>query len=254
MIAKLRMKLEIQAGELSFHYGSLMQGVLMEKIDSSYAGKMHSGALNPYSQAIYQTSGQYFWEINALNQEAKEEILDVIAKSEEFFIKKKNQRVKVTEKTYSEVKKKELVREFYEEEAGNLFKITFFTPTAFKQKGQYTFVPDIRCIYQSLMNKYDAATSMDEVFDEDMLECLTEHTTIQNYNLRSVRFGMEGTAIPAFVGTLTLKVSAQQTIVNFANLLFTFANYCGIGIKTSIGMGKVEIEQVRRRRSDKTTE
>ena len=72
---------------------------------------------------------------------------------------------------------------FYESDSSPYIQLHFMTPTAFKQKGRYLFYPDIRCIFQSLMNKYDSAVRDEIMADEDTLEQLYESSQIIRYDL-----------------------------------------------------------------------
>ena len=63
------------------------------------------------------------------------------------------------------------------------------------------------------------------------------HTSIQQYQLRSTAFSLEGVKIPAYLGTIALRVRGTNTMADFANLLLQFGEYSGVGIKTSLGMG-----------------
>lgn len=137
--------------------------------------------------------------------------------------------------------KQELINQFYFEDGERYIKIQFQTPTAFKRQGNYEFYPDLQLIYQSLMNKYDLASTDDMVKSDELLEELLEYSRIIQYNLRSCYFPMGRAKIPAFMGTMTVKITGPQGMVNFANMLFQFGTYSGVGIKTAIGMGSIEI-------------
>ena len=54
------------------------------------------------------------------------------------------------------------------------------------------FYPDIRCMYQSLMNKYDAAVREESMVDEDTLEQLCDNSSIICYDIKSAGFSMGG--------------------------------------------------------------
>lgn len=86
-----------------------------------------------------------------------------------------------------------------------LYTDSLLTPTAFKKQGKYLFYPDIRCIFQSLMNKYDSAARNEKMVDMDTLEQLTENAQIVRYDLKSVSFSLEGVKIPAFIGKVVVK-------------------------------------------------
>ena len=91
------------------------------------------------------------------------------------------------------------------------------------------------------MNKYDASNCDEQIYDEETLKQLMDNTALSRYELRSSIFNMEGIRIPAFTGRITLKVTGPQTMSDFANMLFCFGSYSGIGIKTSLGMGAINI-------------
>ena len=160
---------------------------------------------------------------------------------ESIFIKNRKLEIRIVEKSYSELSYKSLMDSFYDDECSRYINIHFISPTAFKKDGRYIFYPDIRCIFQSLMNKYDAAVSDEVMADEDTLEQLCENARITGYDLKSVNFSLEGVRIPSFIGKLTIKMHGTSTMVNFANMLFRFGTYSGIGIKTSLGMGSFKI-------------
>lgn len=72
---------------------------------------------------------------------------------------------------------------------------------------------------------------------------LCDYAKIIRYNLRSVSFSLEGVKIPAFMGDITIKMNGTQTMANFARMLFLFGTYAGVGIKTSLGMGSIQLIQ-----------
>ena len=147
----------------------------------------------------------------------------------------------IVEKDYRIMRQKELLERFYERRSGRYTEIHFVTPTAFRQRGRYLFYPDIRCIFQSLMNKYDAVVKEECMIDEEALEQLCENTEIVRYDLKSVYFYMEGVKIPSFIGKITIKMTGTQTMTDFADLLLRFGTYSGVGIKASLGMGAYRI-------------
>ena len=141
----------------------------------------------------------------------------------------------------------QLFNDFYSGDAGRCFTIEFNTPTAFKKEGRYSFYPELFNIYHSLMMRFDSVSTRGGMYSEDTLEQLTNSTEIVDYNLRSLRFGLEGVRIPSFLGKIRIRIHGSQTMINFANLLFHFGNYSGIGIKTALGMGSVRITEQRRK-------
>ena len=67
------------------------------------------------------------------------------------------------------------------------------------------------------------------------------YTSIIKYNLKSTSFHLEGTRIPSFVGWIVIRNDGPQTMGNFIKLLLRFGKFSGVGIKTGIGMGALQL-------------
>lgn len=252
------LKLELQAEDevkLGYYKASLLHGVLMQQIDSKYALGMHEQGLRPYSQSIYFIDNKNIWSIRTLTKEAYEQIIEPLLKSEfvDFYLKHDSKKVKIIKKEVSYFQKSELFTNFYTKKANRVYTMTFQTPTTFKKEGRYYYFPNIESIYSSLMRRYDATSNSDEMMNLETLEQLVCNTQIIEYKLHSIQYHLEGIKIPAFMGSIVLKINGPQTMVNFANLLFQFGNFSGVGIKTAIGMGKIKtIEGRGEKRNDRT--
>ncbi len=159
-----------------------------------------------------------------------------------FTIEKKEIHVKILGKELHTIPKQELLQEFYSPSAdaspGNkILSFEFVTPTSFRSNGKYVIMPDAELIFKSLMNKYSAASSDMDMYDDETLQQLKEHTEIIRYQLRSASFPLEGVRIPSFLGKMTVKVGGTDTMARYARLLARFGEYSGVGIKASLGMG-----------------
>lgn len=238
MLAELRMKLDVDKTEFGYYQSSNMQGILMERLESNYAEQLHISGLKPYSQ--YITGGsQKEWVVNALSQEAYQKIICPLLEETftDFTIEKKDIHLHICSKEVKTVHKKTLLDEFYSDIYDRYINLEFLTPTAFKSGGIYVNMPDPRYIYQSLMNKYSAASDNMDMYDEDTLEQLVNNSRIVRYKLRSALFPLEGVKIPSFMGEMCIKVTGASTMAKYARLLARFGEYSGVGIKTAIGMG-----------------
>lgn len=246
MIAKLELELSCKE-ELAYQMSSLLHGALMELLPEEYAYELHASKLHPYTQHLECRENTWYWIITALNRRAVETILKkALWDLEQFELKKKQIVVRIVGKNYREMQYSQLIEHFYHEEHGNYLSIHFVSPTAFKQRGKYIFYPDIRCLFQSLMNKYDAAAGENVMFDNDVLVQICENAEIVRYDLKSVKFSLEGIRIPAFIGKVTIKITGTKTMADFANMLVEFGTYSGVGIKTALGMGSIRKMEERR--------
>ena len=185
-----QLKLELEADDIDYKKSSNLQGILMENIDTEYAGILHGNQLNPYSQ----------WQMDRCEE-------------------------------------RELLDEFYDTSCPKYLDIQFMSPTAFKQDGRYVIYPDLRLIYGSLMRKYSAVSGELDMIDEDLLNQLTDHSSITRYRLQTILFPMEKTNITGFVGNISIRVHGPETLVRYVRLLLRFGEFSGVGIKTGMGMG-----------------
>lgn len=253
MLAKLRMRLETEQEDFfSMDKASLLQGVLMEQLDASYGERLHSPGLRPYRQSLFLHDGSWIWEVAVLNREAYKQILVKLNRETftDFTIQHNQVKVSIESKTVSTEPYERLFREFYEKESRGYYAVRFVTPTSFRKDGHYLFYPDLRCIFQSLMNKYTAASEEETMDSQEMLQQLTDTSRITRYSLRSVLFQEEGIKIPAFMGNILIRNTGPQTLKNYLELLFRFGEYSGIGIKCAMGMGAILLE--RRDGNDRT--
>ena len=186
------------AEQLNYQMASLFHGALMEMLPEAYVAELHESMLHPYTQHLEMRDHQWHWVVTTLNDQAKDLIIDqTLAQKNQVDIKKHELAVGIAEKKMSELTDKELSSQFYQEDAPRTISLQFLTPTAFKIDGRYVFYPDIRSIYLSLMNKYDAASKAGSMKDEDALELLCRNTSLFRYDLRSTLFSMEGVKTPS---------------------------------------------------------
>lgn len=253
-LADLSLFLNISREDYNINKSSLFHGALMEIINSDYAEEMHRDGLKPFSQYLSYEDDKLVWHIRTLSEKAYENIICLLNEDSfnEFEIKHDSRKVIILQKKLQERFLNDIFNDFYSDSASDVYKIEFVSPTAFKKEGKYHFFPEIYNIYNSLMHRFDEVTDRGNMFSQDTLELLTYNTEIVGYSIHSIKFSIEGVRIPAFMGSITIKIHGAQTMKNFAKLLFEFGNYSGMGIKTAIGMGSVIITEKRRGDNDRT--
>lgn len=253
-LVKIDLTLDVGEGqEFSFQKASLMQGVLMEWLPADYAGKLHQNRWNPYSQHLERRDGVWHWLIHTFEEEADEKIGAAVLDPgrEEIELKHGPTRIRILDRQVTAADTDQLLNQYYFQDAPRSIRVSFQTPTAFKRQGEYLNYPDMRCVYQSMILKYDAVTAGTGEVVEPVLEELTANTRVKQYRLRSGSFHMEGVRIPSFMGELLLTLGGSQTLTNYVHFLFHFACYSGIGIKTAMGMGSIDIQENNQWRQEK---
>lgn len=238
MLSKLIITMQREEG-INQNAGSLMQGVLMEKISPAYAAVLHEGDINPYSQFLSMKEDTVQWTIATLSKEAEKEILRPILEddSDKISIRHKDMELNVLGKDFTTISYARLMDETYFSECSPYVEIGFDSPTAFKVDGAYQFYPTAYHIFQSLIKKYDAFSGEEGIFSDGLMNEIKQSLHLARYNLRSTRFYLEKTRIPAFRGTMSFRIQGPQLFRNLMHMMAAFGEYSGVGIKTAMGMG-----------------
>ncbi len=236
------------------YLASLMQGVIMDRIDPAYARYLHESSIHPYSQYVEENESGILWHIHALTGKAEEEILGPLQDSSFTGVQllHRQETLLVKDKKTSSTSYEDLIEGFYLGDCSKNINLQIRTPMAFKQNGRYCIFPTTRLIFQNLMMRFDACSPDSRIFTPELLEEFETLTEIADYRLRSVRFSMEGVRIPSFAGDFRIYVRGPQQMANVAGMLAKFGEYSGIGIKTGMGMGAVQVKETSDRFTEKT--
>ena len=220
-----------------------LQGFLMEKIPSEYADFLHKQETNPYSLWVLNHAAFQVWVVNVLTQEACETIQDILLNMEEIGLDSYPETILIEKIEVNSLSTSQLLELFSADCSQQTFSIRFLTPTSFKTGGDYAIFPTPRLLFQSLMQKYSRLFPELNTFDEELLDYLIEHSKITSYRLQTSYFTIHQKKIPAFLGRVTIKLNSASTLRAFVRMLLAFGEYSGIGIKTSMGMGGIQIEE-----------
>ncbi len=224
--------------------GSIMQGALMEILDGESANKLHEEGLRPYTQYLYfdKNKNLPIWRVNSLNDWAYEKISVPLTRQRQIFLRHKNYRVNLLEhkitaaESYSDIAAK-FMNDFAPICRG--VEINFVTTTSFRREGQYVIFPEIYLLIQSLINRWNKFAEGFRI-EDDISHMLATFCRIKEYNLRTQNFMLEHQKINGFCGNMTIKFEGNNIINNLLGLLFEYANYSGVGIKTALGMGAIK--------------
>lgn len=239
MLGKIKIFFSNQEN-LNTQMGSLFHGFLMDNLSREEADELHKNGLKPYSQSIIYDKGQVYWEISTLNKAMFESIKNLVENIDSIYIKNKSENYKIIKKLIESQSKEDFIKsKLFLEKSSRYTKIYFLTPTTFKSKGKYVNMPNIYLIFQNLLNKLDSTSEDYKYKSQELLDEINENVYISNYNLKSVNYNLEGVKIPAFKGNITISIRGSMQFRNLINMLISFAEYSGVGIKTTLGMGKI---------------
>lgn len=231
--------------------GSLLHGFIMEQIDTDYADYLHSQEVRPYSQFIKVDSKKNLlhWRVSALNSQASDNLLQPLLEMKpSIYLKRKKTELTIQSRRLGEAKSyKELAQKYFlPENSGEHLKDTvkfkFLTSTGFKSSGQYLIFPDAYLIFNSLLRRFNAFSGIDSFAQRGFAQSLMQEVHVDDYDLHYSPFSVEGRKIPAFKGSYSLKISKNDMACRVISMLSEYAQYAGVGIKTSLGMGAVKAD------------
>lgn len=216
---------------------------LLEQLPDSVAELLHGDAFHPISQYLYYDRAlhHYVWVLNVLDSELAIQTDSVFAHTTSLQIDEDLIDLELIERNAMQCAAEFSHRLPDEAYSQSFYKITFLTPTAFKVSGRYHIFPSEKLILQSLSMQWNAAFQDYSVSDEDALTMLAQNIHIVDYNLRTARYLLKGKRIPAFSGELVLQERLPAPLKQVWDMLARFAPYSGIGIKTTLGMGGIQI-------------
>ena len=242
MIARLTLPFSSSKGlKYNFFASSVLQGVMMQSINSDYAGLLHTQSLRPYSQFCTNQNGQNFWIISTLSQEACENIIRPLSELSSAFVRNKNDSITFGSPDIEVLSYSRLLEEGAVGNGRKSDRITmnFITPTAFKSSGAYVILPSLRLIFLSIAKRFDFFCGIIGNDYDEFASDIEQLVTVSDYKLQSATFSLEGVHLPSFSGSITLNVRGDDQFRSYIRMLCRYARFSGIGIKTAIGMGQV---------------
>lgn len=225
----------------SHSLGSVLQGFLMEQLDTGYARRMHQMQLHPYSQSLRVVGKQLVWKVNTLTYEAGVEMIGKIKDLKEISLRHRGEVLQVEKVDLESISYGDLFESFYFQEQSFHIRFRFLTPASFKRQGQYMLYPTVRLIFQSLITKFNSFSSEIQLQKEDFLRDLEGYAKLEGYKMESTFFALEGANIPAFRGEIQYKIQGPQPMANLVHMLGKFGTFSGVGIKNGMGMGALAI-------------
>lgn len=248
MLATLQIEFENNDEKIKYSHGSLFHGLLMEYLEPEYADFLHNQTLNPYSQYVFfdKEKNNYVWRISTLTKNAKINIIDRLIENigSSITLTHNDIRLNVKSKNIINVRTyKEFVdKNFLQENRKNILNVKLLTPTTYKSNGEYQMFPQVSALYYSVYNKWNLFSDKISLADEEVFQHIINHSQLIRYNLKSYKYCLEKVALNSFIGDISILLKGTKELAFISNMLLEYAKYCGLGAKTSIGMGGIEIE------------
>lgn len=244
MISKILVNIGLPDEIKTANIGSLLHGCLMEWLPEETVSFLHQySTYSPLKQRLLLNGKKVQWEIVVFNDILFNQIEQTLTLRKSFRLHYNQKEITIEKIEIQQLAIEELVKKYFSmQEVPRYVKLNIQSPTSFKSNGQYDIFPDLKKIFRSIMRNTDTFFPEYRLFDGDTLEYLVSKIKIVNYQLRSTKFHLEGIKIPSFQGNFTVQLNGPLPVKQLSYFLLTIGQWTGIGIKTSLGMGKYFLE------------
>ena len=215
----------------------LFYSYLLSLLQGDYTEELHEPKETPISQCLYSDSKETLWQIHLLDQESND--ADVLYNLKGLSLNSGEVDLELVKHNSYSVE--ELIETAKSIDSKRFFSLRFFSPTAFKQSGKYTVLPEKELIIKSLLRKWNTSFPTYPLEDDDAFRMLAEGIRISDYYLHTTRFMLKNNRIPGFIGTISFDTHLSVPLLDIWKILIAFSEFSGVGIKTALGMGGVKL-------------
>ena len=233
-------------------WGSVLHGMLMETLPSPWPEKMHEEGPRPLSQWVeVKSPTRFIWHIGVLDDDLGEALEKALTPGKILSCVHLNAQMTIESVEIERLTPAAYMKPFFlsEEPCPGMY-ITFCTPTTHKSQRQYAIFPSVELIAKYLAIRFCAMAPDFALADPEALNQVIAHTRISRYRLESMRYSLEGAWLVGYTGRVELRFEGPDPLKRLAGILFSFASWSGVGIKTALGMGGCEVMPLKRKQGN----
>jgi len=221
-------------------WGYCLYAALLKRAPADFGENVHQDSVTPISQFFSCRDGRPVWTVTLLGESCEQSMGSVLEQIDTFELTGEKIRLQVTERTCARIADAE---ELLRMAAGHngVHHLRFETAAAFKSQGQYVNLPTMRLVVQSLIKKWNGSIPECPIEDEDGqgMEAIAAGLRCRDFRLQNRTYWVKGRPVPGFVGSLTVENCLEGFHRQVGDALLIFAEFSGIGIKTTLGMGGI---------------
>lgn len=244
MICRYRLKLKLQEGRIPQFWAYRLYAWLLTKLPEEQAQNLHEQEKRTLSQYL----DHEIWYVTLFGEETIEAVTPVLEAAREIDLH--TDRITILECTCDRVDGAQFFLHAGKQILSKRTELQIISPMSFKQSGRYTIFPKEELLIQSLLTRWNEVFPEFLLNDPEMEEVLLQGIHIVDYSLRTSRYQLKNSAIPSFYGKIFLEVRLPVVLQELWNALLCFSCYSGIGMKTTLGMGGVQISAFPKERSN----
>ena len=231
-------------------WGQLLHGMLMERLPAPWPELLHTQDLHPFSQWIRLVNDSEFdWHLNILEDPLAELIREQVREGSCWHSSHLDREFRVLTLQREQMTFEEYVKGFFVNcEPLRGVRMTFETTTTHKVNGRYVIFPSVDLIANYLRRKICAIEPDFALADEHAMEDILRNSYIARYRLDSTRFAMDKSWVNGYCGEIDVHFTGPDALRRLAGVLFCFAEWSGVGVKTSMGLGGCTVKKLPDRR------
>lgn len=132
-----------------------------------------------------------------------------------------------------------------EPEPVRAFDLKFSTPTAFSQHHTFLPLPVPYLMFRSWLERWNNFAPV-YLGSDELIAYLREAIALSQHKIQTSLFQLPKGYVNGFTGKVTLQVlnRTEPLLANVANLLVHYAQFAGTGVKTRLGMGQTNIQNI----------
>lgn len=220
----------IDTSELYSNMGVKIHGAAMGLIKRDYARLLHSSDYHPFSIFTVPADDRIIIRISALNKETHC-IIEGFCKSETLTIYGVGE-ICIAKQSEAPPIDAAAAGEFI---AGSNCRMVFASPAMFKSGGKICCFPEVERYFYSVISKYNKFENAALSYEE-FCAAFAEGQT-GDYQLKRTGYNVSGNIFWGMTGYIDYRFPKETRHRELLKKVFAYASYCGVGGKTSMGMG-----------------
>lgn len=229
-----------------------MYAVMLNAMDGESAEQLHSVAEYPLSQHIKRItkegdSPESLWVVNLIGETAVRLASHVIESMRSAYLESRGAGYSV-----EVISRRDFtgLDDMLKIPGGDMdcgrFRLRLVSPCGFRSNGEYVLFPSVSLILGSLRRRWGAAFPFFPLDDKEAASALEAGVRITGYRLHSETFRLKNVPVQAFSGELTLNARLAPPMLRVLRALLSFGTLCGVGMKTALGMGGLNVREFPR--------
>jgi CRISPR/Cas system endoribonuclease Cas6 (RAMP superfamily) len=216
--------------------GVKLHGALMNIIPKQLAACLHTTELQPFSLCCAKRNDLIVARINALETSALT-LCEALGNCREITVYGMDEPLTLLSSEKSAVTDFDgIAADFFGKMPyKRTLRLDINSPAMIKSGGVPSCPPDIVKYFRSVLRKYNLFENKSVDFGE--FETIFRQMLPEKYSLNGSSFNKSGSILPGLTGFTELPLPREQANAELIARMAKYAEYCGLGAKTAMGMG-----------------